>query len=44
MIADIEASVGKNKVFNADPTQEMIDQELREEDSKLGNDVAILVR
>ena len=44
VIGDIVASVSKTTIFNADPTHEMVDQELREEAAEAGADAVILIR
>ena len=43
-LGDIEVSVSKTTVFHPDPTNEMIDEKLREEAAELGADAVILVR
>ena len=43
-LGDVEVSVSKTTIFNKDPTNEMIDDELKEEAAKLGADAVILVR
>ena len=43
-LGDITATVNKTTIFNADPTQEMVNEKLREKASELGADAVILVR
>ena len=43
-LGDITAAVNKTTIFNADPTQEMVNEKLREKASELGADAVILVR
>ena len=43
-LGDIKATVNKTTIFNADPTQEMVNEKLREKASELGADAVILVR
>lgn len=43
-LGDITATVNKTTIFNADPTQEMVNEKLREMASELGADAVILVR
>ena len=43
-LGDIPAAVNKTTIFNADPTQEMVNEKLREMASELGADAVILVR
>lgn len=43
-IGDIEVTVNKTTIFNADPTREMVDMKLREEAARLNADAVILVR
>jgi len=43
-LADIEVTVNKTTIFNADPTREMVDNKLKEEAAKLNADAVILVR
>ena len=43
-LGDIEVSVSKTTIFNKDPSNEMIDEELKREAAKLGADAVILVR
>jgi hypothetical protein len=43
-LGDIEVSVSKTTIFNKDPSNEMIDEELKKEAAKLGADAVILVR
>ena len=43
-LGDVEVSISKTTIFNKDPTNEMIDEKLREEAAKLGADAVILVR
>ncbi len=43
-LGDITAAVNKTTIFNADPTQEMVNEKLREMASELGADAVILVR
>ena len=42
-LGDITATVNKTTIFNADPTQEMVNEKLREKASELGADAVILV-
>ena len=44
VLADLDVSVNKTTIFNADPTREMIDAKLREEAAKINADAVILVR
>jgi len=44
VLADITANVHKTTVFNADPTREQVNEQLREKASKLGANAVILVR
>ena len=44
LLGDITATVNKTTIFNADPTQEMVNEKLREKASELGADAVILVR
>ena len=43
-LGDLTATVNKTTIFNADPTQEMVNEKLREKASELGADAVILVR
>ena len=43
-LGDIEVSVSKTTIVNKDPSNEMIDEELKREAAKLGADAVILVR
>lgn len=43
-LGDITATVNKTTIFNANPTQEMVNEKLREKASELGADAVILVR
>jgi len=43
-LGDITASASKVTIFNSDPTEEMINEELRVEAAKLGADAVVLVR
>lgn len=43
-IADIEVTVNKTTIFNADPTRDAVDMKLREEAARLNADAVILVR
>lgn len=43
-LADIEVTVNKTTIFNADPTRAMVDEKLKEEALKLNADAVILVR
>jgi len=43
-LGDIEVSVSKTTIFNKDPSNEKIDEELKREAAKLGADAVILVR
>lgn len=43
VLAEIKARVRKTTIFNADPTREMVNEELRKEASKLGADAVIEV-
>ena len=43
-LGDITATVNKTTIFTADPTQEMVNEKLREKASELGADAVILVR
>ena len=43
-LGDITATANKTTIFNADPTQEMVNEKLREKASELGADAVILVR
>ncbi len=44
VIGDIEVTVNKTTIFNADPTPEMVDQALKEKASEIGADAVIFVR
>ena len=44
VLGDINVTVNKTTIFNADPTREMVNLELREEAHKLNADAVILVR
>ena len=43
-LGDVEVTVNKTTIFNADPTREMVNQRLRNEAAKLGADAVIQVR
>lgn len=43
-LGDIEVSVSKTTLLNEDPTNDMVDEKLREEAAELGADAVILVR
>ncbi|RVU39169.1 hypothetical protein EOI86_07935 [Hwanghaeella grinnelliae] len=43
-LGDITATVNKTTIFNADPTPEMVEVELREKAAELGADAVVLVR
>ena len=43
-LGDIEVSVSKTTIFNKDPSNEMIDEELKREAAKVGADAVVLVR
>lgn len=44
VLGDIEVTVRKTTIFNRDPTQEMVNEELRKKAATLGADAVILVR
>jgi len=44
VLGDIEVTVNKTTIFNADPTREKVNEELRKEAARLGADAVILVR
>ncbi|HET9577198.1 MAG TPA: hypothetical protein VFP44_05185 [Usitatibacter sp.] len=44
VIGDISVTVNKTTIFNADPTREMVNQELRKEAAAKGADAVVLVR
>lgn len=44
ILADIEVTVNKTTIFNADPTPEMVNKELREKAAELGADAVVFVR
>lgn len=44
VIGDIDVTVNKTTLFNADPTREMVNKEMREEAYKVGADAVVLVR
>ena len=44
VLGDIEVTVNKSTIFHQDPTQEMVDQKLKEKAAKMGADAVILVR
>lgn len=44
VIGDIEVTVNKTTIFNADPTPEMVDEALRERAAEIGADAVIFVR
>ncbi len=43
-LGDITVTVNKTTIFNADPTPEMVNEELREKAVELGADAVVLVR
>ena len=44
VVGDIEVTVNKTTIFNADPTKEMVDEKLRERAASICADAVILVR
>ena len=44
VLGDIEVTVHKTTIFNKDPTNEPVNEKLKEEAAKLGADAVILVR
>ena len=44
VLGDIEVTVRKTTIFNKDPTNEQVNEKLKEEAAKLGADAVILVR
>ncbi len=44
VIGDIEVTVNKTTIFNADPTPEMVDEALKERAAEIGADAIIFVR
>ena len=43
-LGEIEVTVNKTTIFNADPTPELVNERLREEAAKLGADAVVLAR
>jgi len=43
-LGDIDVTVNKTTIFNADPTPALVDERLREEAAKLGADAVVLTR
>jgi len=44
VIGDIEVTVNKTTIFNADPTPEMVNEALKEKAAEIGADAVIFVR
>lgn len=44
VLGDVNVTVNKTTIFNADPTPEMVDEKLRKEAAKLGANAVIMVR
>jgi|TARA_R110002072_G_scaffold27483_2_gene89394 uncharacterized protein YbjQ (UPF0145 family) len=44
VIGDIEVTVNKTTIFNADPTPEMVNEALKEKAAEMGADAVIFVR
>ena len=44
VIGDIDATVNKTTIFHADPTRQLVNEELKKEAAALGADAVILVR
>lgn len=44
VLGDVSVTVNKTTIFNADPTREMVNEELRKEAAKRGADAVVLTR